>query len=287
MSQITGRRSPRQRNPRARSGRRTAGDDRAACARIPEARPADDPPDAVRRRGCDPRRVTRERAVAPAPGRAAGARARAAGHPAGAAVVPPGRHRRGLQGRGHRQPDPRGRHPGRARADPGRPGPAARRQPHLAGGHRRPHRAGQAGGRGRRGPRPPGRRCSGPPSSRSATGSRSAAPLARPRPPVCWNGSPYQPIPVAKDVPTDLALRIMEQREEFPGVDADLEAVRAVRRAGGGQRRPPARLPRPGERRRGRPRSAATDSSRCAAPTSSAAPASRSSTTRCCAARPA
>ena len=47
-----------------------------------------------------------------------------------------------------------------------------------------------------------------------------------PKPPICWNGSPFQPVPVARDVPTDLALRIMEQREEFPGVDADLEAVR-------------------------------------------------------------
>jgi len=46
------------------------------------------------------------------------------------------------------------------------------------------------------------------------------------KPPVCWNGSPFQPVPVARDVPTDLALRIMEQREEFPGIDADLEAVR-------------------------------------------------------------
>ena len=46
------------------------------------------------------------------------------------------------------------------------------------------------------------------------------------KPPVCWNGSPYQPIPVAKDVPTALALRIMEQRIDFPGVKAELEAVR-------------------------------------------------------------
>lgn len=45
-------------------------------------------------------------------------------------------------------------------------------------------------------------------------------------PPVCWDGSPYQPIPVAKDVDTETALAIMERRSEFPGVIAQLEAVR-------------------------------------------------------------
>lgn len=46
------------------------------------------------------------------------------------------------------------------------------------------------------------------------------------KPPKCWNGSPYQPIPVAKDVPTRVALSIMERREDFAGVSAELEAVR-------------------------------------------------------------
>ncbi|MEZ5115767.1 MAG: penicillin-binding protein 2 [Candidatus Nanopelagicales bacterium] len=46
------------------------------------------------------------------------------------------------------------------------------------------------------------------------------------RPPICWNGSPYQPIPVAKDVDTETALQIMEQRADYPGVQAQLEAVR-------------------------------------------------------------
>jgi len=46
------------------------------------------------------------------------------------------------------------------------------------------------------------------------------------KPPVCWNGSPYQPIPVAKDVATDVALSILERRELYPGVSAELEAVR-------------------------------------------------------------
>ncbi|MGI9196273.1 MAG: penicillin-binding protein 2 [Candidatus Nanopelagicales bacterium] len=47
-----------------------------------------------------------------------------------------------------------------------------------------------------------------------------------PPPPVCWDGSPYQPVPVAKDVATDTALKIMERRADFPGVTAQLEAVR-------------------------------------------------------------
>ncbi len=46
------------------------------------------------------------------------------------------------------------------------------------------------------------------------------------KPPICWNGSQYQPIPVAKDIPQDLALTIMEKRSDYPGVSAGLEAVR-------------------------------------------------------------
>jgi penicillin-binding protein 2 len=45
-------------------------------------------------------------------------------------------------------------------------------------------------------------------------------------PPICWNGSPFQPIPVARDVTPDLALSILESAENFPGVSADLEAIR-------------------------------------------------------------
>ena len=45
-------------------------------------------------------------------------------------------------------------------------------------------------------------------------------------PPICWNGSPYQPIPITRDVDTQTALTIMEQRTEFPGVTARLDAVR-------------------------------------------------------------
>jgi penicillin-binding protein 2 len=46
----------------------------------------------------------------------------------------------------------------------------------------------------------------------------------------CWNGSPYEPIPVTqlKDdlASTRLALQILERKEDFPGVSAELAAVR-------------------------------------------------------------
>src|SRR3954454_14390158 len=45
-------------------------------------------------------------------------------------------------------------------------------------------------------------------------------------PQPCWNGSPYQPIPVATDVTPEKALSIIEHPETFPGVTADTQAVR-------------------------------------------------------------
>jgi penicillin-binding protein 2 len=49
-------------------------------------------------------------------------------------------------------------------------------------------------------------------------------------PPGCWNGSPYAPIPITqlKDdlQSTRLALQILERKEDFPGVTAELAAVR-------------------------------------------------------------
>lgn len=45
-------------------------------------------------------------------------------------------------------------------------------------------------------------------------------------PPVCWNGSNYQAIPVATDVDTQTALTIMERRSDFPGISAKLQAIR-------------------------------------------------------------
>jgi penicillin-binding protein 2 len=43
--------------------------------------------------------------------------------------------------------------------------------------------------------------------------------------PPCWNGSPYQPIPVATDVTDTQALAVIENADSFPGVSADLQAV--------------------------------------------------------------
>jgi len=47
-----------------------------------------------------------------------------------------------------------------------------------------------------------------------------------PPPPVCWPGSPYEPVTIEKDVTSTLALQIMENRQDFPGVTAGLQAVR-------------------------------------------------------------
>lgn len=43
---------------------------------------------------------------------------------------------------------------------------------------------------------------------------------------VCWNGSPYQPVPVAQDLDDVTALRINEQPEDFPGVVVAQQTVR-------------------------------------------------------------
>jgi len=42
----------------------------------------------------------------------------------------------------------------------------------------------------------------------------------------CWNGSPYQPVPVAQDLDDSTALRINEQPEDFPGVVVVQQSVR-------------------------------------------------------------
>src|SRR3954468_18985728 len=44
---------------------------------------------------------------------------------------------------------------------------------------------------------------------------------------TCWNGSPYQPVPVARDVPQKVAVKVLEQSEDYPGVLAQQESVRA------------------------------------------------------------
>lgn len=43
---------------------------------------------------------------------------------------------------------------------------------------------------------------------------------------TCWNGSPYQAVPVALDVSRKQALEVLEKPEEFPGVLAEQQALR-------------------------------------------------------------
>ena len=44
---------------------------------------------------------------------------------------------------------------------------------------------------------------------------------------TCWNGSPYQPVPVAEDVRQQVAVSIMEQGEDFPAVLVESQNVRS------------------------------------------------------------
>jgi penicillin-binding protein 2 len=50
---------------------------------------------------------------------------------------------------------------------------------------------------------------------------------------TCWNGSPYQPVPVARDVKQSVALRVLEQPEDYPAILAEQETVRAYPRPHG------------------------------------------------------
>ncbi|MER6515285.1 penicillin-binding protein 2 [Streptomyces sp. NPDC060334] len=52
-------------------------------------------------------------------------------------------------------------------------------------------------------------------------------------PQPCWNGSPYQPIPVTNKATTQQALQIRERPEEFPGITAEPTAVRRYAAPGG------------------------------------------------------
>jgi len=47
---------------------------------------------------------------------------------------------------------------------------------------------------------------------------------------VCWNGSPYQPVPIAADVGKSVALRILEQPEDYPAVLAEQQSMRSYPR---------------------------------------------------------
>ncbi len=45
-------------------------------------------------------------------------------------------------------------------------------------------------------------------------------------PKPCWNGSPYQPIPITDEATAQQALTIRERAEDFPGISAEPKAVR-------------------------------------------------------------
>ena len=106
-------------------------------------------------------------------------------------------------------------------------GSPARGQPQQLGGQPRPDPARQAARR-----RPRRRRCAGCPGWCNVPvpkieerillcgqpGSKSG---------TCWNGSPYQPVPVARDVTQKIAVKVLEQSEDYPGVLAQQESVRA------------------------------------------------------------
>jgi penicillin-binding protein 2 len=44
-------------------------------------------------------------------------------------------------------------------------------------------------------------------------------------PQPCWTGSPYQPIPVDQNVPDQVALQVLEEPKQFPGVTAEVQPV--------------------------------------------------------------
>lgn len=47
-----------------------------------------------------------------------------------------------------------------------------------------------------------------------------------PKWPECWDGSPFQPIPVTDTASTQMALQILEHQSDYPGVSAQVTAVR-------------------------------------------------------------
>jgi penicillin-binding protein 2 len=56
--------------------------------------------------------------------------------------------------------------------------------------------------------------------------ARRITPCGKDVPKPCWNGSPYQPVPVLTDTTPDVVLKIAERREDYPGVSADVQTLR-------------------------------------------------------------
>jgi penicillin-binding protein 2 len=65
------------------------------------------------------------------------------------------------------------------------------------------------------------------PLARLQSRTRTCGEAGAPEPPVCWNGAPYQPVPVADDVDQAVAVSIQERGEDFPGISAEQLYVRA------------------------------------------------------------
>ncbi len=65
------------------------------------------------------------------------------------------------------------------------------------------------------------------PLARLQSRTRTCGEAGAPEPPVCWNGAPYQPVPVADDVDQAVAVAIQERGEDFPGITAEQQYVRA------------------------------------------------------------
>jgi len=65
------------------------------------------------------------------------------------------------------------------------------------------------------------------PVARLESRTRTCGENGAPEPPVCWYGAPYQPVPVAEDVDQSVAVSIQEQGEDFPGITAEQQYVRA------------------------------------------------------------
>lgn len=56
--------------------------------------------------------------------------------------------------------------------------------------------------------------------------AKRITPCARDVPKPCWNGSPYQPVPVLADTTPAVVLKIAERREDYPGVSAASRTLR-------------------------------------------------------------
>ena len=56
--------------------------------------------------------------------------------------------------------------------------------------------------------------------------ARRITPCERGVPRPCWNGSPYQPVPVLTDTTAGVVLRIAERQEDYPGVSATTQTLR-------------------------------------------------------------